>query len=221
MRVTAQVPLGAENTNFGLGPSLGLKERGRTRAGKGRAVEVVQDRLEKVEVVVGDDPIEVIGQLEAGVYDAVIDTVGGRGVWDACRRIMCGEAHFTTLVGDSSDTVPSMNAHVRSSFRSLARAFAKQGKAIGYQWVSPAADLDHEGEDIRHSLTAVAEAAVLAAYGAPNRGSTYGEDGIKTTGMLPRVTCSFPMERAPNAFAVDEDGRGPLVRGGTVVVRVL
>ncbi|CAE6538000.1 unnamed protein product [Rhizoctonia solani] len=217
MRVTAQVPVGSENVNFGTGPSLGLKVRGRTRAGKGREFEppTSSKRMEEVEVVVGDDPVEVIGQLEEGVYDAVVDTVGGRGVWDACRRVMCKDAHFTTLVGDSTDSIPSINAHVRSSFRSLARAWARKDKALGYQWVSPAADLDHEGEDIRHSLNAVAEAAAQAAYGSPSN----SEDAIE--GLLPRVTCSFPLERAQDAFSVDEDGRGPLVRGGTVVVRIL
>lgn len=102
-----------------------------------------------------------------------------------------------------------MNAHVRSSFRSLARAFAKKDKALAYQWVSPAADLDHEGEDVKHSLSAVAQLAASAAYGGAE------------AGMIPRVACSFPFEKTPDAFVVDEHGRGPLVRGGTVVVRVL
>ncbi|KAG8747418.1 hypothetical protein FRC10_001089 [Ceratobasidium sp. 414] len=185
MRVTAQVPAG-----------------------------VPMEAVDGVEVVVGDDPIEVIGRLEESAFDAVVDTVGGRCMWDACRRIMRSEAHFTTLVGDSSDTIPSINAHVRSSFRSLARAFAKRDKALAYQWVSPAADLDHEGEDVKHSLTAVAELAVAAAY---NNGysATHGY------AILPQVTCSFPFERAPDAFTVDETGRGPLISGGTVVIRVL
>ncbi|EUC62357.1 alcohol dehydrogenase groES-like domain protein, putative [Rhizoctonia solani AG-3 Rhs1AP] len=218
MRVTAQVPVGSENVGFGTGPSLALKVRGRTRAGKGREFEppTSSKRMEEVEVVVGDDPVEVIGKLEEGVYDAVIDTVGGRGVWDACRRVMCADAHFTTLVGDSTDSVPSINAHVRSSFRSLARAWARRDKGLGYQWVSPASDLDHEGEDVRHSLNAVAEAAAHAAYGAPSHSDEHAIEGI-----LPRVACSFPLDRAQEAFAVDEDGRGPLIRGGTVVVRIL
>ncbi|QRW01611.1 Zinc-binding dehydrogenase [Ceratobasidium sp. AG-Ba] len=172
------------------------------------------EAVDGVEIVVGDDPVEVVARLEENVYDAVIDTVGGRRVWDACRRVMCVDAHFTTLVGDSSDTVPSINAHVKSSFRSLSRAFAKRDKALAYQWVSPAADLDHEGEDIKHSLTAVAELAAAAAY-------NNGRSAVHGYAMLPRVTCSFPLERAPDAFAVDETGRGPLIGGGTVVVRVL
>ncbi|KAG9092591.1 hypothetical protein FRC06_011862 [Ceratobasidium sp. 370] len=185
MRVTAQVPAG-----------------------------VPMEVVDGVEVVVGDDPIEVIGRLEESTYDAVVDTVGGRRVWDACRRVMCCDAHFTTLVGDSSDTIPSINAHVRSSFRSLARAFAKRDKTLAYQWVSPAADLDHEGEDVRHSLTAVAELAAAAAY-------NNGYSAAHGYAMLPQVTCSFPFERAPDAFSVDETGRGPLISGGTVVIRVL
>ncbi|CAE6426715.1 unnamed protein product [Rhizoctonia solani] len=218
MHVTAQVPIGSENVNFGTGPTLGLKVRGRTRAGKGREVEPPRStkRMGEVQVVVGDDPVEVIGRLEESVYDAVVDTVGGRKVWDACRRVMCSDAHFTTLVGDSTDSIPSINAHVRSSFRSLARAWARRDKGLGYQWVSPAADLDHEGEDIRHSLNAVSDAAVHAAYGS----NSHSDEG-PIEGILPRVACSFPLDRAQHAFDVDEDGRGPLVRGGTVVVRVL
>ncbi|KAG8685143.1 hypothetical protein FRC08_013275 [Ceratobasidium sp. 394] len=185
MRVTAQVPAG-----------------------------VPMEAVDGIEVVVGDDPIEVIGRLQENAFDAVVDTVGGRRMWDACRRVMCSDAHFTTLVGDSSDTVPSINSHVRSSFRSLARAFAKRDKALAYQWVSPAADLDHEGEDVKHSLTAVAELAVAAAY-------NNGYSAAHEYAMLPRVTCSFPFERTPDAFSVDETGRGPLISGGTVVIRVL
>ncbi|KAG9127197.1 hypothetical protein FRC07_000292 [Ceratobasidium sp. 392] len=88
------------------------------------------------------------------------------------------------------------------------------GQALAYQWVSPAADLDHEGEDVKHSLTAVSELAAAAAY-------NNGYSAAHGYAILPRVTCSFPFERAPDAFAVDENGRGPLIGGGTVVVRVL
>ncbi|KAF8759666.1 tRNA modification GTPase TrmE [Rhizoctonia solani] len=207
MHVTAQVPIGSENVNFGTGPTLGLKVRGRTRAGKGREVEPPRStkRMGEVQVVVGDDPVEVIGRLEESVYDAVVDTVV--------------DERYGTHVGESCaamPTIPSINAHVRSSFRSLARAWARRDKGLGYQWVSPAADLDHEGEDIRHSLNAVSDAAVHAAYGS----NSHSDEG-PIEGILPRVACSFPLDRAQHAFDVDEDGRGPLVRGGTVVVRVL
>lgn len=63
---------------------------------------------------------------------------------------------------------------------------------------------------MKHSLSAVAQLAATGAYGDRSE-----------SGMVPRVACSFPFEKAPDAFAVDEDGKGPLVRGGTVVVRVL
>lgn len=71
MKVTAQVPMGVHLEG---------------------AIE--QD----LEVVVGDDPIEVIGRLEESVFDAVVDTVGGRGVWDACRRVMCSDAHVSVVM---------------------------------------------------------------------------------------------------------------------------
>lgn len=68
MKVTAQVPLGVHPEGaFGR----------------------------DVEVVVGDDPVEVVGRLQEGVFDAVVDTVGGRNVWDACRRVMCSDAHVS------------------------------------------------------------------------------------------------------------------------------
>ena len=33
------------------------------------------------------EPLQVIESLEEGTFDLVIDTVGGRDIWQACRRL--------------------------------------------------------------------------------------------------------------------------------------
>lgn len=70
---------------------LGMKVTAQVPAGVHPEGAFGQD----VEVVVGDDPVEVVNRLEEGVFDAVVDTVGGRNVWDACRRVMCADAHVS------------------------------------------------------------------------------------------------------------------------------
>lgn len=88
--------------------------------------------------------------------------------------------------------------------RSLRRAFVKKDhKSVGYQWVSPAADVDSEGEDVRDSLAAVVRLA---------------EDGVVT----PYVGSVLPFERAPDAFTIHaESQRSMLSLGGTAVVRIV
>ncbi|KAF8514823.1 hypothetical protein BU17DRAFT_31635, partial [Hysterangium stoloniferum] len=108
---------------------------------------------------------EVVEGLETEKFDAVVDTVGGKNVWDMCRRVLCLSGQFTTLHGDTPHLpLPPPKAHFKSNMRSLRRAFLKQA---GYQWVTPAADVDASGEDIRDSLAAVgglAEEGVLRPF---------------------------------------------------------
>ena len=109
---------------------------------------------------------------------------------------------FTTLVGDSAEVIPTANAQLRSNFRSLRRAFVKKDhKAIGYSWVSPIADVDMDGEDIRDSLLAITK---LASEGA----------------IVPWVEASrcLAFERAPSAFNRE---KGMLSCGRTAVVRII
>jgi len=92
-----------------------------------------------------------------------------------------------------------MHAHVKSNLRSIRRAIAKTDrKSLSYQWVSPVAELDHEGEDVRDSLAAVAKGKFLP--------------------LIETAPLSF--EKAPEAFVIDTKGRSLLSFGCTVVVRV-
>ena len=87
-----------------------------------------------------------------------------------------------------------------------------QKRVVGYAWVSVAADVDFEGEDVRDSLAAVmrmAEAGWLRPPGVAGEGE--GDEG--------KVV---PFERAPEVFRRGVAGpRGPLAEGGTCAVRIV
>ncbi len=113
---------------------------------------------------------------------------------------------FSTIIGDSSESIPSFNTVFKSNMRSLRRAFVKKDrKALGYAWIAPVADVDGDGEDVRDSLIAVAR---LAAEGV----------------LRPLLDSQavLPFERAPTAFAgVAAKESGMLANGKTVVVRIV
>ncbi|GJJ07239.1 hypothetical protein Clacol_001439 [Clathrus columnatus] len=180
--VTAQVPGGIR----------GWGSEGERRARmvvEGLAVGSRGSTLERKEIskVKGDvrcgDVFDVIHALETAKeeFEAIIDTVGGKDIWDACRAILKSNGQFTTLVGDmlyfnacsnpsspSSLTAPSTpnfkppcslptaQTHFMSNLRSLRFSLLKKNKKnIGYVWISPCADVDPSGEDIRDSLASV------------------------------------------------------------------
>lgn len=74
-------------------------------------------------------PLAVLHTLDVDV-DFVLDTVGGREIWDAARDLLArgtasrGPAQFTTIVGDagSGKAVPTAQDHWRAGVRSLKRA---------------------------------------------------------------------------------------------------
>jgi len=74
-------------------------------------------------------PLDVLHSLDVDV-DFVLDTIGGREIWDAARDLLAcgsasrGPAQFTTIVGDarSGKAVPTMQDNWRASVRSLKRA---------------------------------------------------------------------------------------------------
>jgi len=73
-------------------------------------------------------PLDVLHSLDVDV-DFVLDTIGGREIWDAARDLLvCGSAsrgpaQFTTVVGDarSGKAVPTIRDNWRASVRSLKR----------------------------------------------------------------------------------------------------
>lgn len=151
------------------------------------------------------------GLMEDGEeFNVVLDTVGGRDVWEAGERLLrSGDGGiFTTLVGDTPErAIPSVGDNFKAGLRSLKlgnrrvgeKSYARRGK-VGYVWVSVAQDVDWEGEDVRDSLRAVLGLAL---------------DG----GVRPRVGSAVPFEKAPEAFF--KDGREKLRDGGTVVVSIV
>lgn len=126
-------------------------------------------------------------------------------------------------MGDTDTALPTANAHFKSNMRSLRRAFVKKDhKSVGYQWISPAADVDSGGEDLRDSLAAVVRLAsegVMLPYVEEGEGDTKGvvqRDDAKERGMV------LPFEKAPEAFAMNADtGHCMLFRGGTAVVHIV
>ncbi|GAA6000765.1 hypothetical protein JCM10207_004648 [Rhodosporidiobolus poonsookiae] len=113
--------------------------------------------------VIRDEPLAAINGLHEGSFDAVIDTIGGRRLYDASRRVLHHAGSFITTVGDSltSSAVPAKN----ENFRSLRRAFFKKDKkAIAYWRVNPDAD---EREAVRDTLDQV-RAAVEAGGITPD-----------------------------------------------------
>ncbi|KDQ65028.1 hypothetical protein JAAARDRAFT_28693 [Jaapia argillacea MUCL 33604] len=162
-------------------------------------------------------------------FDMILDTVGGREVWRACQPILRTRGgkrstmptpQFTTLVGDVTDrAIPSVQDHFWAGFRSMGlkrNDSIKEGsrkKDVGYSWVSFAADVDWEGENVRDSLAGVVE-MVEEGTVRPWAGDD-GEEFVEDRKIL-------PFERAPEVFRRDEWGpRGILSGGGTVVVKLV
>lgn len=201
VEVTVQIPPGAWDDK-GKGPS----SRSSSEADEdNNAFDTAEERVRAAgasELLI-DEPLAALAALPEDAFDLVIDCIGGRKIWDAARRVLKTQGQFTTLVGESAQAIPTVNQSFRSNLRSLHRAFVKADrKALGYAWISPVADVDWDGEDIRDSLGAIAR---LAA------------DGV----MMPWVDGSrcVPFERAPTLFT--NGGKRPLRDGRTAVVRIV
>ncbi|KAK7061299.1 hypothetical protein R3P38DRAFT_2757796 [Favolaschia claudopus] len=159
-------------------------------------------------------------------FDAVVDTVGGKEVWEAGERLLSRGAktwkQFTTTVGDCpARPIPTAKDNFRAGLRSLSgsnggaahdgngkngkkgkKEKAGKGSSVSYAWVSAAQDVDWEGEDVRDSLGAVLRMAL-------QQGVRPSLDGG-----------AVPFERAAEVFE-GREGSGGLLRGGSVVVRVV
>ena len=149
-------------------------------------------------------------------------------------------AQFTTLVGDMPHrAVPTAQDNLRSGLRSLRRSMSTSGspqkagpgggaghavltkakgthrrerRVVGYAWVSVAADVDFEGEDVRDSLAAVVRMADAGWLRPPCAGAEGEPDPGKVV----------PFERAPEVFRRGLVGPlGLLADGGTCVVRLV
>lgn len=148
------------------------------------------------EVIVGE-PLWALNTLHESSFDLVIDTIGGRRIYDAARRIIAFEGQFCTCFGDlhSSTANPNLRSHLRSLRRSF---FKKDTKRIGYEWVGT-----DTAEDCREALEAVRRAA---------------EEGQ----ICPRLKSVLNFPEAPRAF--ESTLRGSSGEGdepGAIVVRIM
>ncbi|BGP13276.1 hypothetical protein JCM10213_004954 [Rhodosporidiobolus nylandii] len=113
--------------------------------------------------VVRDEPLAAINGQHEGSFDVVVDTIGGRRLYDASRRILHHSGQFITTVGDSLTPSFSSPSTTGSSenFRSLRRAFFKKDKKqVSYWRVNPDAD---ERDSARDTLDRVREAVDAGA----------------------------------------------------------
>ena len=141
------------------------------------------------EVVTGE-PLWAINLLHESSFDLVIDTVGGRRIYDAGRRVLANNGHFVTCCGDTQTLA---NPTYRSHLRSLRRAFIKKDrKNIGYEWIGIDASID-----TRSALDAVMRAAQRGA-------------------ICPRLQSVLPLEGAPRSFDMASDDSS----AGVAVVRL-
>ena len=184
------------------------------------------------------------GFLEDGdVFDAVLDTVGGKEVWEASERLLRskggvrgqgkggGRKQFTTLVGDvPGRAIPSAGDHFKAGLRSL--RLRKGGRSRS---VSGSGGQDEgKGSGSGNGNGKVGYAWVSVAQDV----DWEGEDVRESVGAVLRMTLDdgvrpwtgnvygagdgergkvVPFERAPEVF-----GDGGLVQdGGTVVVKIV
>lgn len=144
------------------------------------------------EVIIGE-PLWALNTLHESSFDLVVDTVGGRRVYDAARRVLAYEGQFCTCFGDLQSIVgnPNLKSHLRSLRRTF---FKKDTKHIGYEWVGT-----DTAEDCREALEAVRKAA---------------EEGL----VCPRLKSVLAFGEAPRAF--ENTLKGVEEEPGAVVVRI-
>ena len=180
---------------------------------------------------------DVLHHLDVDV-DFVLDTVGGREIWDAAHTLLArstpsrGPAQFTTIVGDagSGKAVPTAQDHWRAGVRSLKRAMSvnrggRQTPKVERGSSPSSSVLSASARTVGYawvSCTADVDfqggdvrdalAALLAmpVLQHPPPDALMGLGGEYGAGRV------LPFERAPEAF-----GGAMLEGGGTAVIRVV
>lgn len=164
-------------------------------------------------------------RADGDVFDAIVDPIGGKEVWEAAERLLKfpgapprrrGVGQFTTLAGDWPDrVVPRAKDHLRSGLRAMRMGSTDNATAgeesaagkVGYAWVSVAQDVDWEGHGVSETLGVVVRLALDEGVRPPV------DDVVGQTGYRRRVV---PFDQSTKAF-VDN---GLLGNGGTVVVKI-
>lgn len=187
--------------------------------------------------------VRVVERLmgDGDAFDAVLDTVGGKEVWEAGERLLRSgglvlgvggtgkerpRGQFTTVIGDYPDKpIPTAGDHFKAGLRSLRLGTGKNAGTsigvderssgvsgkVGYVFMSIAQDVDWEGAGIRESIEAVLRIAMMDGV-RPWTGKAIVADEDTEKRVI-------PFERTPELFV---DGtKGPLAHGGTAVVKIV
>ncbi|KAH9007136.1 hypothetical protein EDB86DRAFT_3114879 [Lactarius hatsudake] len=185
-------------------------------------------------------PRDVLHNLDADV-DFVLDTVGGREIWDAAHTLLArgtpsrGPAQFTTIVGDagSGKAVPTTQDHWRAGVRSLKRAMTvNRGGSVRQQSPRRSSPSSSILGTTAASTRTVGYAWVSCIADVDFEGGDV-RDALAALLEMPALQHPplealmglggeygagrvLPFERAPEAF-----GGAMLEGGGTAVIRVV
>ena len=185
-------------------------------------------------------PQDVLHCLDVDV-DFVLDTVGGREIWDAAHTLLAhsspsrGPAQFTTIVGDagSGKAVPTAQDHWRAGVRSLRRAMSvKRGGASARQSPQGGGQGSPSSSSSGANARTVGYAWVSCTADVDFQGGDV-RDALDALLAMPTLQHPpldalmglggeygagrvLPFERAPEAF-----GGAMLEGGGTAVIRVV
>jgi len=174
---------------------------------------------------------------EGEVFDAVLDTVGGKEVWDAGERLLRVRGgnvkrrkQFTTLVGDvPARVIPSAGDNFRAGLRLLKLGNVGRDMDKGWQGGDDGDVEVKEAEDDRvKAKTKVGYAWVSVAQdvdweGKDVRDSVGAVLEMAVNGVAkPRVESVVSFERTPEVLAEGlRPGENPLSDGGTIVVKIV
>ncbi|KAJ7067885.1 hypothetical protein C8F01DRAFT_1116108 [Mycena amicta] len=199
---------GVEEVVFDDGGAVGDEEGDWGRAATVRAVDRLID--------------------DGDLFDAMVDTLGGRAIWEAGERLLtrsdgrtARRKMFTTTVGDAPGRpVPTAKDNFRAGLRAMRgeggggtkkHKTKKNEKAqckVSYAWVNAAQDVDWEGGDVRDGLAAVVRMALDSSSGPAVRP------------FVEEPGAALPFERAVEVFEGRTDMGAGVRRGGCVVVKV-
>jgi hypothetical protein len=177
---------------------------------------------------------------EDEVFDAVLDTVGGKGVWEVGERLLKvggkntkRRRQFTTLVGDvPGRAIPSAGDNFRAGLRLLRLGNVGREKDKGWQGAGDDDDLKGKGKEDRSDkgkgkgkvgYAWVSVAQDVDWEGKDVRDSVAAVLQMAVDGVArPRVGSVMPFERTPEVFAEGlRPGQNPLGDGGTVVIKIV
>lgn len=181
---------------------------GTSSSGKSKASSSSNKRsftLTQFTTLVGDNPARPIPSAQDHLRS------GFRSLKRTMSTSSRSRSSSPTKSSSNSLRSPSKDSLGPLMRRSTSTKVKTPKRTISYAWVSVAADLDFEGEDVRDSLGAVVSMV--------EEGSVRPWVGESNDDSVSRVV---PFDKAPEVFRRDGDGPvGPLRDGGTCVVRIV